>query len=233
MTATSRPTWVPDTRFGSWFQHTRVWTRYVLEPAIEQWLRLLEGVSCPLRFERVLDAGCGAGVAFGPIAERFSPRRITAVEVDPALVAAARKAAAGCARPVEVMHGDVGKLSLPDASFDLVFCHQTIHHLIDPGAGLRELYRVLQRGGRMLLAESCRAFTQSWSVRVLFRHPEGSHRTADGFRALVAEAGFVVEAEALSSPFWSKPDFGLVERLTGRNRGPREPTQLTLVARKP
>lgn len=231
--AIPKDVWAPDTRFGYWFQQTRVWTLYVLEPAVEEWMKLLRSVSAPSRFEHVLDVGCGTGLAFDLLEARFSPGRITAVDVDPAVMAAARQAAAECDCPVEVLEANVEKLGLPDESIDLVFCHQTLHHVVDQPGTFRELHRVLRPAGLLLLAESCRSFTLSLLVRALFHHEESTQRTAQEYRQLARDAGFAIEAEQLSRPFWSKPDFGLVERLTGRAPESQEPTQIALVASRP
>ena len=43
------------------------------------------------------------------------------------------------------------KLPYADASFDAVVCGWVLEHLPDPRPGLRELARVLQAGGKLLL----------------------------------------------------------------------------------
>jgi SAM-dependent methyltransferase len=226
--------WVPDTRFGSWFQQTSIWQRYVVEPALDELQRLWLGESEPQPLARVLDAGCGAGLAFAGIAGRFLARRITAVEVDPRMVGAARAAARRCPCPVEVVHGDVQDLALEDGSFDAVLCHQTLHHVSRQRDALGSFRRLLRPGGVLLLAESCGAFTRSLAVRALFRHPGTGHRSAAEFLRLVREAGFEIGEKSISTPdpFWARADFGALERLTGRRSAPAEPAQLNLVARR-
>ncbi|MBL9138803.1 MAG: class I SAM-dependent methyltransferase [Verrucomicrobiales bacterium] len=41
--------------------------------------------------------------------------------------------------------------AIPDASADVVLCHQTLEHLLEPAAALREFARIAKPGGRMLL----------------------------------------------------------------------------------
>ena len=225
--------WVPDTRFGSWFQRTSIWQRYVVEPALDELQRLWLADAEATSLERILDVGCGAGVAFAGIARRFRARLITAVEIDSRMVAAARAAALRCPCPVEVVQADVQDLALEGASFDAVLCHQTLHHVSRQRAALRSFRRLLRPGGVLLLAESCGAFTRSLAVRTLFRHPGSGHRSAAEFLRLVREAGFEVGEKSISTPdpFWARADFGAIERLTGRRRSPAEPAQLNLVAR--
>ncbi len=227
--------WVPDTRFGGWFQRTSLWQGYVVEPALASLHRLLGAAAPEPGVARVLDAGCGAGGAFAGLESRFRPRAITAVEIDPRMVAAASAAAARCSCEIAVLEADVESLELPAASFDVILCHQTLHHLGRPGAALAGFVRLLRPGGALLLAESCQRFTQSLPIRALFRHPRGGPRSAEEYLCLVREAGFELHPEQVLHPdrFWARADLGLLERFTGRRVPPAEPAQLLLVARRP
>jgi SAM-dependent methyltransferase len=40
---------------------------------------------------------------------------------------------------------------VPDASVDVVICHHTLEHLLEPAAALQQLSRVLKPGGRLIL----------------------------------------------------------------------------------
>jgi ubiquinone/menaquinone biosynthesis C-methylase UbiE len=133
-----------------------------------------------------------------------------------------------------VQEGDLAELALADASFDLVLCHQALHHVEDQLAVLRNLFRVLRPGGTLLLAESCRSFTRSWAVRALFRHRADTQRTASAYLELVRAAGFAVAAEDVAdpSPFWSRPDFGMREWLGFERRDATEAAELQVVAQR-
>lgn len=226
---------VPETRFGTWFQQTDVWRRHVVARALDDLEALLRQAGGPDRFDRVLDAGCGAGVAFAEIAGRFGPGRITAVDTDPKMVAAARRVAARGPWEIDVREDDIEACALPDAGFDMILCHQTLHHVSRQDAALAEMRRLLVPGGVLLLAESCRRFTQSLAVRALFRHPEENQRSPDAYLDLVREAGLAFDSGCTSrpDPFWARPDFGLLERLGGRPPAAGEGTQVHVVARRP
>ncbi len=235
-----RDPWVKETRFGGWFQATHIWNRYVLREAVEEFRRLLESAPGPETATvspnpHILDAGCGSGGAFPLIEQHLGPSAIVAVDIDPQMIRNARDAARSVACPVEVRLESVEKLSFPDESFDVVFCHQTVHHLSDQEAATHEFLRVLKPGGPLLLAESCRSFIDSLLVRILFRHPAGVQKTASEYIALLEGAGFSLSKRQVSTPYplWSRPDFGLVERLGGRTRTKREDTQVNVVAQRP
>jgi SAM-dependent methyltransferase len=216
--------WVPETRIGIWFQGTSVWRNYVLGPALDE----LFGLLGPDRSARsILDAGCGDGAALLRLRERFGPERLVGVDIDPDMV---RKAGPNArAADARVECADLRKLDWSDASFDLVLCHQTLHHVSDQEGALCELHRVLAPGGALLVSESCRSFISRTWVRLFFRHPEESQHSPDAYVQMVERAGFAVRSEDVRhpSPPWA--------------RGPRrsraaadaEPTQLLLVATRP
>jgi len=223
---------VPETRFGRWFLRTNVWTRYVVEAAMNEFAQLLPpAVERP---RRILDAGCGAGVSLPLLDQRFAPESIVAVDIDAAEVGRCRRQATSCRADVRLLVGDVGSLSLADGSIDMVLCHQTLHHARGQEAILREFHRVLVPGGWLLLAESCRSFILSTPVRMLFRHPNEVQKSAAEYQDMVRAAGFDFGPgqAATSTPFWSLIDWGLSRRLGLRADRPQEPTQVALVARR-
>jgi SAM-dependent methyltransferase len=227
------PDWVSETRFGKWFLSTETWFREVLSQAVAD-LHELAGPDLPASFNRLMDVGCGQGLAFSLLQKHFAPRAIVGVDIDPRMLELARAAAKGCDLPVEVHAASVTRLDLPDASVDGILCHQLIHHVANQQGALRELHRVLAPGGYLFLSESCEAFIKTWTVRWLFRHPEGVQRPAEGYVKLVREAGFVFDETRdvrTSTPWWSLWDFGFTRKI-GLVRSPPVATELLLVARK-
>jgi SAM-dependent methyltransferase len=101
---------------------------------------------------RVLDAGCGAGDAIGWFHDEVETEGVV-VGMD---LAAAHAAAARAKAPADtlILQADLNKAPLAPASFDLVWCVNTINHLRDPLAGLLILKRLLRRDGRIALAQS-------------------------------------------------------------------------------
>ncbi len=116
---------------------------------------------------------------------------------------------------------------------DLLFCHQTFHHLVDQDAALAEFRRVLKPGGIMLFAESTRKYIHSWIIRLLFRHPMEVQKTAEEYLAMVRAAGFEVAPSSISYPYlwWSRSDLGIFERwFRIKPRAGHEETLINLAA---
>jgi ubiquinone/menaquinone biosynthesis C-methylase UbiE len=97
---------------------------------------------------RLLDVGCGPGSITRGLAERVAPGPVIGLDLSRETLAAARhEAAARGLANLRYEEGSVYQLPFPDASFDVVYAHQVVQHLRDPGAALREMLRVLRSGG--------------------------------------------------------------------------------------
>src|SRR5256885_5449349 len=118
---------VPETRIGFWFLGTETWTVRVIRVALNDLARLIPERKSA--YPVVLDVGCGQGKSFRPLIEHFSPQRLIGVDAEERCLRCAAEEAAKQATPIELVHGDTAALPLADASVDLVFCHQTFHHL--------------------------------------------------------------------------------------------------------
>lgn len=235
ITASATLPHVPETAFGLWFLKTPTWTVHVLERALKDLEPLIpeRRASYPV----VIDVGCGWGRSLPKLHARFAPQRLIGVDVDPNMIAAAQQEVqqAGISA-AEFIQCSSSALTLADNSVDLLFCHQTFHHLIDQDAAIREFFRVLKPGGVMLFAESTKRYIHSWIIRLLFRHPMDVQKTAPEYLALVRSAGFEVKPESVSYPYlwWSREDLGIMERWFGiKPPADREETLINLVAVKP
>ena len=229
--------YVEESRIGFWFLGTLTWEKRVVKVALADLAKRLPDPD--LRRATVLDAGCGQGKALKPLQRRFQATRVIGVDVDAHALEAARAEAARRGLQAEFIEADCARIPLPDASVDLVFCHQTLHHLVRQDETLAEFRRLLKPGGLLLLAESTKAYIHSWVIRLFFRHPMHVQRSAPEYLELVRRAGFEFGPEDVSYPYlwWSRAkDFGLLERWHIKSPPPvgqREETLINLVARKP
>jgi SAM-dependent methyltransferase len=94
---------------------------------------------------RVLDAGCGAGLL--AVLARFRGADVTAFDASPGLLAIARQRLPGA----DVREGDLEALPIEDASFDAVIDVNSVFYAADMAAAMRELARVVRRGGRVVI----------------------------------------------------------------------------------
>jgi SAM-dependent methyltransferase len=103
---------------------------------------------------RVLEVGCGPGHLSIRLARQHG-LEVTAVDLDPAMIARARANADRLGdsdqRRSSFLVGDVASLAFADGSFDLVVSTLSMHHWADPTAGLAEIGRVLHPSGRALV----------------------------------------------------------------------------------
>jgi len=234
MTQSSATLHVPETAFGKWFLKTETWRVHVLERAIADLVRLIPQPRAS--YAVVVDVGCGSGYSLPKLAQRFAPRELVGVDIDPQMLQAAGEEAKRAGVAVRLLEASSSRMPLPDNHADLLFCHQTFHHLVEQEAALAEFMRVLKPGGVLLFAESTKRYIHSWIIRALFRHPMEVQRTAEEYLQLVRAAGFVVPEASISYPYlwWSRGDLGILERWFGvQPKKDREETLLNLVAVKP
>jgi ubiquinone/menaquinone biosynthesis C-methylase UbiE len=224
---------VPETRIGFWFLGTRTWTDHVIRVALRDLVRLIPDrkPSYPV----VLDAGCGQGKSFLPLIECFAPQHLIGVDAEEKCLDRARREAAREGTRTDLYRRDLSALPLADESVDLVFCHQTFHHLVRQDLALREFWRVLKPGGVLLFAESTRAYIHSWIIRLLFRHPMHMQRSAGEYLDMIRRQGFRFEAQNVSLPYlwWSRWDLGALEWFGFGVPAEREETLVNLAAVKP
>ena len=99
------------------------------------------------RGARILDAGCGAGRVGGLLAA--AGHRVTGVDLDPELIAAAEQDYPGPDWRV----GDLAELDLPDR-FDVVLCAGNVMTFVAPGTRaeiLRRMRAHLDAAGRVVI----------------------------------------------------------------------------------
>jgi len=97
----------------------------------------------PLAGRRVLVDGCGIGTYVRRIREHAS--YVAGIDIDFDRVAESAQTLSNLAVPA------AEALPFPDASFDIVLLHEVLEHVRDDHQSVRETWRVLSPGGRIVI----------------------------------------------------------------------------------
>jgi ubiquinone/menaquinone biosynthesis C-methylase UbiE len=123
--------------------------------------------------EQVLDLGAGSGFLTLHVAERLTSGRVFAIDLSKDTLARLDEQTSErhLERVVEIRCTDAAATGLPDDSVGLVVSVGLLHELPDPSAVLREAYRVLKLGGRVLIKDFREGLLLSPVMRLI--HPRG------------------------------------------------------------
>ena len=103
----------------------------------------------------LLDCGCGPGTITSGLAEFLSPGRVVGIDVSEKAV---ERAADDYSGPdfenLTFRQADVYELPFEDETFDVAFSHACLSNLQEPVRALREMWRVLRRGGVLGIRDS-------------------------------------------------------------------------------
>lgn len=133
--------------------------------------------------ERVIELGCGPGVAVAALAARATRGLVVGVDHSPVMIGQARRrnGAAIRAGRVRLLQTPVELLSTTDGPFDAALAVNTVGMWPDPAARLGEIARLLRPGGRMALVSQPRCPGATAAT---------SSAAADELAGLLTEAGF-------------------------------------------
>src|SRR5215216_4129437 len=133
--------------------------------------------------DRVLELGCGPGVAIAALASRASRGLVVGVDHSQVMIGQARRRNAAGIRAgrVRLIQTPVERLSISDGPFNAALAVNTVGMWPDPTARLRELARLLRPGGRIALVSQprCPGATAATSAAA-----------ANELAGLLTEAGF-------------------------------------------
>jgi len=166
--------------------------------------------------DRMLDVGCGPGLAVA-YAAGLGGAWVAGVDPSDIMVrhAVRRNRRAIQDGRVEIHRADASALPFPDGFFSAVGSLNSLQFWPDPGAGVAELYRVVELGGRVAVALMARGDDAPGP-----ECPAWMDRTA----AVMEEAGFG-ELEIAARPFGGVLHRALVGRRPGKKIGaPLNPT---------
>ena len=148
---------------------------------------------------RILDVGCGLGFLLSALASGWEKH---GVEVSEFAAKHAREWG-------EICTGTLADARFPGEYFDVVVMHHVIEHLEDPIATLLEAYRILRRGGVLLLGTAdfesgcARRFGEKY--RLLHDPTHISLFSNDSMHRCLRDHGFVIDR--VEYPFFDTRHF--------------------------
>ncbi|KAI9668112.1 MAG: putative secondary metabolism biosynthetic enzyme [Bathelium mastoideum] len=103
----------------------------------------------------ILDVGCGPGTITVDFAKIASQGKVTGLDASSDVIEQAKQLATSRGlQNIAFEATDANTLPFPDASFDIVFCHQVLQHVKQPVAILKEMKRVTKPGGIVAAREA-------------------------------------------------------------------------------
>ena len=127
--------------------------RYLVPTMFTPWAHDLIGRAGLQSGERVLDVACGTGIVARLAAEAVgSSGQVVGVDLNAGRLEIVRAQTPTSGARVEWREGDVKALPYNDAAFDVLFCQQAFQFFPDKAQALREMYRGLTPGRRLVLS---------------------------------------------------------------------------------
>lgn len=133
--------------------------------------------------DRLLDVACGTGVVARTAARRVgSSGTVTGVDINPDMLATARRSSADVTPLIDWHEADVVALPFDTNAFDVVLCQEAVQFFGDRVAGLREMRRVTTPGGRVAFS-ALRSLKHN-PVYAIFSRALGDHAGAPAERMM-------------------------------------------------
>lgn len=115
---------------------------------------------------KVLDVGCAAGNQLYTIAHRIESGH--GIDIAQSLVNAATEyAKENGFDNLSFSRGEVENIKFDDETFDFVICGEVLEHIFDKDQGLKELLRVLKKGGILVVSVPLMNSDGTWWGRLM------------------------------------------------------------------
>ncbi len=143
--------------------------------------------------DSVLDIGCGGGGALRRMSGLIKSGHLTGVDYSDVSVALSRENNSGdiAAGKTEIIEASIEALPFADGTFDRILTVESFYFWPHPAENLREVCRVLRRGGRFVIASDVYTHEKmSEASRSSVEEYGLFAPTADEFKDMLTDAGF-------------------------------------------
>ncbi len=199
-----------------------MWGKGFLSPGGREEVPIVvEGID--LEGKEVLDVGCGIGGPTFALLEDHGAAHVVGVDVEQPVLdkAAAGAREMGLADRARFQRIEPGPLPFEDACFDVVFSKDAIIHVPDKPALFRDILRVLQPGGWVVLSDWFRGdqpFSQEMKDWIAALGLTFNMALLDDTAALLAEAGFAEVSTRDRNAWYAERSREEVAQMAGPDR---------------
>jgi ubiquinone/menaquinone biosynthesis C-methylase UbiE len=186
---------IPDNQCSKpagWLGRFTLWRMNASHSKLTDWG--LEHVSIENDYT-ILDVGCGGGRTVSKLAAIATQGKVYGVDYSEESVAATKRTNAQWIDlgRVEVRHGSVSQLPFPDGMFDFVTAVETHFWWPNLPSDMREVFRVLKPGGKLILIAEIYKGANTMAARLAEKYATRTSMTllsVDEHRELFTNAGY-------------------------------------------
>ena len=133
---------------------------------------------------KILDIGCGPGSITRGFGKHVPQGSVLGVEISESVLEQARFNTRDLSNLSFQLGNVIDGIALPDGSFDVVYCHQVLIHLVDHVSALKEMKRLCRPNGGMV---ACRE--GDFGTLVQFPSNRGLELYLEGYVKMIRKAG--------------------------------------------
>lgn len=184
----------------------------------------------PQKNEKILDIGCGDGYYLHLLSNSGVPLQLTGTDYDEVGLEKARK---NLGKKIPLYQGDLmKKLPFKTGQFNKATMSEVAEHLPDDVKGLKEVHRILKKGGTLVLTVPCHNYPLFWDpINWILEHTLDTHvksgffaglwnqherlYTPEEIKKVVEKAGFTVQ-QIETTTWWCLPFNHYIVNLVAR-----------------